>query len=120
MWSTTTGAWSVIHAQTGRSKTFSHLSAGTWYIDVAARDAVGNVAPWREVKVVVPKDDRSFGFNLGTVRHRNTADFMGTDTSTSRADEIEVIAAGAHTVVIKNLGTSGRPTITVDAIGLRK
>jgi hypothetical protein len=169
-----TGAWSAVHGQTSRSKTFAGLTAGTWYIQVTARDAVGNAAPWRELKIVVPKDDRSFGFSLGTIRHRNAADFKGTETSTSRTgatmkvqftgdrfyligttgvskgklritiDGVSVtvdegryhnhratgthhrvllyskaLTAGPHSVVITNLGTSGRPTITVDAIGWR-
>ena len=169
-----TGAWSAVHGQIGRSRTFAGLAPGTWYIQVTARDAVGNASPWRELKVVVPKDDRSFGFSLGTVRQRNSADVKGTETSTSRTgskmtlkftgdrfyligttgvskgkmrvtiDGVSVtvdegmynrkratgthrrvliysktLAAGAHTVVITNLGTSGRPTITIDAIGWR-
>jgi hypothetical protein len=169
-----TGTWSAVSTQTGRSKVFANLSAGTWYVAVSARDAIGNVAAWRETRVVVPRDDRSFQFNRGTIRHRDAADFRGTDTSTSRTgatmtvkftgdrfylvgttgvakgrmrvtiDGVSVtidegryaghratgthhlvllsskwLAAGPHTVVITNLGTSGRPTITVDAIGWR-
>jgi hypothetical protein len=169
-----TGAWSAVYGTTSHSRTFAGLSAGTWYIALTARDAIGNIAPWRELKVVVPKDDHSFHFSTGTVRHRNAADFRGTDTSTSRTgskmsvtftgdhfylvgttgvdkgkmrvtiDGVSVtvdegrygghratgthhrvlllsraLAAGAHTVVITNLGTSGRPTITIDAIGWR-
>jgi hypothetical protein len=169
-----TGAWSAVHAQTARSKTLSGLSPGTWYVEVTARDAVGNAAPWRLLKIVVPKDDRSFSFNKGTMRGRSTADFRGTTTSTSHTgatmtakftgdhfyligttgvskgkmritiDGVSVtidegrygshratsthhrvriyskaLAAGAHTVVITNLGTAGRPTITIDALGWR-
>ena len=169
-----TGTWSAVHAQTGLSKAFAKLAPGTWYVDVTARDAVGNVAPWREVRIVVPRDDRAFRFNLGTVRTRVATAIKGTETSTSRAgatmtvkfrgdafdligttgvskgkmritiDGVSVtidegrynnrratsthhrvllyaksLGSGLHTVVITNLGTSGRPTITIDAIGWR-
>ena len=169
-----TGTWSAVSSQTGRSKAFAHPSAGTWYIEVTARDAVGNTGPWREIRVVVPTDDRAYGFTLGTVRHRAAGDYRGTETSTSRAgakmtvhftgdrfylvgtvgvgkgrmritidgvsftvDEgrygsrratsthyrvllfSRALTAGPHTVVITNLGTAGRPVITVDAIGWR-
>ena len=169
-----TGAWSAVHSQTTRSRAFSGLSAGTWYIAVTARDAVGNIPPWRVTRVVVPVDDRSYHFSKGTVRLRSSADIRGTETTTNRTgatmtvkftgdafylvgttgvlkgrmrvtiDGVSVtvdegtyshhratgthhgvvvfskgLAFGAHTVVITNLGTSGRPTISVDAIGLR-
>jgi hypothetical protein len=122
----------------------------------------------------VPKDDRSFSFNSGTIRGRSASDIRGTTTSTSHAgatmtvkftgdrfyligttgvskgkmritiDGVSVtidegrygshratsthhrvliyskaLAAGAHTVVITDLGTAGRPTITIDALGWR-
>lgn len=169
-----TGTWSAVTTQTGRSMTFSHLHAGTWYVSVSARDAVGNIAAWREIAVVVPRDDRSFTFSTGTTHGSNAADFRGTDTSTSRAgatmsaqftgdrfyligtvgpskgklrvtiDGVSVtidegryaghaatsnhyrvllvskwLANGPHTVVITALGTTGRPTITIDGVGWR-
>ncbi|HEX7471705.1 MAG TPA: hypothetical protein VF323_01380, partial [Candidatus Limnocylindrales bacterium] len=169
-----TGAWSAGQPQSGRSRTFTGLSAGTWYIGVTAQDAVGNAASWHVVRVVVPTDDRAYHFSLGTVHLRSAADFKGTETATSRpgatmtikftgsafyligttgihlgrmrvtidgvsktVDEgtyagrrattthhrvllfAKGLVAGPHTVVITNLGTSGRPTISVDAIGLR-
>jgi hypothetical protein len=169
-----TGAWSPVHGQTGRSKSFTGLTPGTWYVEVSARDAVGNRAPWRLLKIVVPKDDRSFSFSKGTIRSRGSADIHGTTTSTTHTgatmtakfsgdhfyligttgvskgkmritiDGVSVtidegrngahrattthhrvllysksLAAGAHTVVITNLGTAGRPTITIDALGWR-
>ena len=169
-----TGTWSAVSTQAGRSRTFTTLGAGTWYIAVAARDAIGNVTPWKIATVVVPRDDRAFQFDLGTVRRHNAADFRGTDTSTSRAgakmtvqftgdrlyligttgigkgkmrvtiDGVSTIvdsgryagrpettthhrvlllskwlSAGAHTLVITNLATAGRPVITIDAIGWR-
>ena len=169
-----TGAWSAVSSQTGRTKTFARLSVGTWYVDVAARDAAGNVSPWREVRVVVPVDDRLFSFNHGMVRSRAATDVKGTETTTNRrnarmtvkfsgtvfyligttgvskgkmritidgvsttVDEgrygkhrstathhrvllfSKSLAAGPHTVVITNLGTRGRPTISIDAIGWR-
>ena len=42
-------------------------------------------------------------------------------TSTHRAVLLlgKWLASGAHTVVVTNLGTAGRPTITVDAVGWR-
>ena len=169
-----TGAWSAVHAQTGRSRTLAGLTPGTWYVEVTARDAVGNAAPWRLLKVVVPRDDRSYSFSAGTIRSRGSADIRGTTTSTSHTgatmtakftgdhfyligttgvskgkmritiDGVSVtidegrdgslratsthhrvllfskaLKAGAHTVVITNLGTAGRPTITIDALGWR-
>jgi hypothetical protein len=171
----TTGTWTLIHGQTGGgSRTFTGLTPGTWYIQISARDAVGNLAPWRMLKIVVPRDDRSFSFSKGTIRSRGSADIQGTTTSTTRAgatmtatftgdhfyligttgvskgkmrvtiDGVSVtiderlmgthrvtsthhrvllystaLAAGNHTVVITNLGTAGRPTITIDALGWR-
>jgi hypothetical protein len=143
-------------------------------VEVTARDAVGNAAPWRLLKIMVPRDDRSYAFSSGTIRSRGSADIRGTTTSTSHAgarmtvkfsgdhfylvgttgvskgkmritiDGVSVtidegrygasratsthhrvllyskaLAAGAHTVVITNLGTAGRPTITIDAVGWR-
>jgi hypothetical protein len=166
------GAWSAVMSQTGRTRTFNRLSVGTWYVDVAARDAAGNISPWREVRVVVPTDDRMFHFSHGTTRVRARGDVKGTETTTNRPgatmtvtfsgtalyivgtsgvsngkfrvtiDGVSSIvdegrfgshratsthrgvlvfsaslAAGPHTLVITNLGTMGRPTISIDAIG---
>jgi hypothetical protein len=49
----TSGTWSVTTTQTARARAFSGLAAGTWYIDVRARDAVGNLSAWRAAVVVI-------------------------------------------------------------------
>jgi hypothetical protein len=111
-----TGTWSAVSTQAGRSRTFSNLGAGTWYIAVAARDAIGNETPWKEVKVVVPKDDRAFQFDLGTVRRHNAADFRGTDTSTSRAGaKMTVQFTGDRFYLIGTTGIGkGKMRVTID------
>ena len=113
-----TGTWSAVSSQTGRSRTFSNLGAGTWYIAVAARDAIGNVTPWKIVKVVVPRDDRAFQFDLGTVRKRDAADFRGTDTSTSRAlAKMTVQFTGDRFYLIGTTGIGkGKMRVTIDGV----
>ena len=113
-----TGTWSAVSTQAGRSRTFTNLGAGTWYIAVAARDAIGNVTPWKEVKVVVPRDDRAFQFDLGTVRRHNAADFRGTDTSTSRAGaKMTVQFIGDRFYLIGTTGIGkGKMRVTIDGV----
>jgi len=162
----TTSAWI-----TGRSGSF-HLAAGTWQLEVRARDAAGNVSPWRAARVVVPGDDRGVTFSSGTVRrvaanayHRTltttavagarfqvTGDASGfvlvgrvgpsygklvvtvdgtattIDTGTLSGRRVTAVhdrvllfsvalTPGSHTVEVRNLGTTGRPTIALDALG---
>jgi hypothetical protein len=166
------GTTSAITSTTGRNGAFT-FAAGTWYLDVRARDAVGNTSPWRSVRIMVPQDDRQYTFSAGTSRRTGTTFYRGTLTATNRKDatittttsdgngfvligrvgpsygKLEVtvdgvatiidtgylsgkrasvitdrvllfstrFAAGAHTVTIKNLGTTGRPTIGIDGLG---
>jgi hypothetical protein len=160
---------------TARSGTF-RLAVGTWYLDVRARDAVGNASPWRSVRVLVPRDDRAFSFSAGTTRRVGSAFYRGTLTTTNVKDAQLVtstadgnlfvligrvgptygklavtvdgtstvvdtaylggqrattihdrvllfavrLAPGAHTVTIRNLGTTGRRTIAIDALGFAR
>ncbi len=114
----TTGAWSAVSRQVGRSRTFRTLGAGTWYIAVAARDAIGNVTSWKEVKVVVPRDDRAFQFDLGTVRRHHADDFRGTETSTSRAGaKMTVQFTGDRFYLIGTTGVGkGKMRVTIDGV----
>ena len=168
-----TGAWSATVTEATASKVFS-LARGTWYIDVRARYAADNPSPWRETRVVVPTDDRSYKFTSGTRRLTGSSYYRGTATSTAttgarmtvrftgsgfyllgtrgkaygklrvtidgarytvdtgyyagkRATSTHyrvtlfsrALANRAHTIVITDLGTSGRKTIAIDGIGLR-
>ena len=166
---------SAITSTTRRGGTF-RFGPGTWFIDVRARDAVGNASPWRSVRVLVPRDDTSFSFSEGTRRRTGSTFYRGTLTTTNVKDatltttsadgnafvligrvgprygkfEITVdgvatvidtgylagkrataihdrillfstrFAAGPHSVTIKNLGTTGRPTIAVDGLGFSR
>jgi hypothetical protein len=166
------GAPSTATSTTSRSGRF-RLGAGTWYLEVRARDAVGNYSPWRSARVIVPSDDRAFTFSAGTARHTGANYYRGTLTttgvkdaelSTTSADgdvfvlvgrvgprygKLEVtvdgvatvvdsgflgskratvyhdrvllfsarLTPGPHTVTIRNLGTTGRPTIAIDGLG---
>jgi hypothetical protein len=169
------GTPSAITTTTGRGGTF-RFAPGTWFIDVRARDAVGNASPWRSVRVIVPQDDRAFTFSEGTSRRTGTTFYRGTLTATNVKDatltatsddgngfvligrvgpsygklEITVdgvatvidtgylygkrataihdrvllfstrFVAGPHSVTIRNLGTTGRPTIAVDGLGFSR
>jgi hypothetical protein len=160
---------------TRRSGSFA-LGAGSWYLDVRARDAVGNASPWRSVRVLVPRDDRAFSFSAGTVRRTGSSFYRGTLTTTKVKDaklvttsadgdafvligrvgpaygKLEVtvdgvakvvdtgflgtkratavhdrvllfslrLTPGAHTVTIRNLATTGRPTIAIDGLGFSR
>jgi chitodextrinase len=167
-------AWSATTWQSTRTKAFGKLAAGTWYLSVSARDSAGNMSAWREIRVVVPRDDRSYRFSRGTVRLRGASEFMRTQTTTSvrgatmtvrftgdafyligttamsrgqmrvtidgtayKIDEgryhgsrsisthhrvlllSKALANKAHVVVITNLATSRRPTISIDGLGWR-
>jgi hypothetical protein len=169
---TATGAWSSPSSTTATSRVFT-LAPDTWYVDVRARDAAGNLGAWRESRIVVPLDDRSFAFSAGTHRLTSRLDYRGTYTTTSktgaqltttftgtglylvgragpsygrfrvtvdghstlvdagfyggrRATALHTrvtlysvsLADGPHTVTITNLGTTGRPTIALDGIGV--
>ena len=77
-----TGVPSAPRGTTHRGIT-STLGAGTWYMDVRARDAVGNASPWRTVRIVVPRDDRAFAFSAGTRRRTALTAYHGTLTTTT-------------------------------------
>ena len=160
---------------TARSGSF-RLAAGTWYIDVRARDAVGNASPWLSARVLVPRDDRAFSFSAGTIRRTGSGFYRGTLTTTNVKnaelvtasadgdlfalvgrvgptygkmeitvdgtatvidtaflggkrvttfhDRVLVFSArltpGPHQVTIRNLGTTGRPTIAIDGLGFAR
>jgi hypothetical protein len=169
------GTASAITSTTGRSGTF-RFGPGTWFLDVRARDAMGNASPWRSVRVIVPQDDRAFTFSAGTTRRTGATFYRGTLTTTNVKNasltttsddgnafvligrvgpsygKLEVtvdgvatvvdtgylagkratvitdrallfstrFAAGPHTVTIRNLGTTGRPTIAIDGLGFAR
>ena len=152
------------------------FGAGSWYLEVRARDAVGNASPWRSVRVLVPRDDRAFTFSAGTTRRTGSSFYRGTLTTTSVKDaelvttsadadgfaligrvgpaygKLQIIVDGVatvvdtaylgskraalvhdrvllfsvrltpgpHTVTIRNLGTTGRPTIAIDGLGFSR
>ena len=156
---------------TTRTGTF-RLGAGTWELDVRARDVVGNWSTWRTTRVIVPRDDRAFSFSAGTTRRASSTAYRGTLTTTNVKDAELVVTtadgdgfflvgrvgppygrlrvtvdgvstivdtgfyqgrratsyhdrmllfstrfiAGAHTVTITNLATSGRSTIVIDGL----
>jgi hypothetical protein len=166
------GVPSAPHATTSRSASFK-LGAGTWLVQVRARDAARNASAWRSVRVFVPRDDRAFSFSEGTHRWSPAGAYRHTLTTTSvknatittsceqcrsfvligragpRYGKLVVtvdgqstivdtatlhgrrvtanhehvtlfstsFAPGAHEVTIRNLGTSGRPTIAIDGLG---
>ena len=103
--------WTVAHQTTLR------LAAGTWEFGVRARDAVGNISPWRTTLVSVPLDDRGFTFSAGTTRRAATAAFRGTLTTTSVKGARLTISSpdGTAFVLIGRVGRSyGKLRVTVD------
>jgi len=108
---TMTSGW-----MSARSGSF-HLAAGTWHLDVRARDAAGNLSPWRAVRVVVPRDDRAVTFSAGTVRKFATGAYHGTLTMTAIAGARFQTTASAATgfVLVGRVGPSyGKLVVTVD------
>jgi subtilisin family serine protease len=81
----TTGRWSAITSQPETTLAFNGLSAGTWYVAVRAVDTGGLRSAWRQVAVIIPKDDRAWSFTSGTNRRTGSAYINGTDTTTSRS-----------------------------------
>lgn len=110
------GAWSAMTTQTARSRAFSGLAAGTWYIDVRARDAVGNLSAWREALVVIPTDDRTRSFSAGNTRRTGSAYFRGTATTTSASGaRMKFTFSGSSFSLLGTTGRyNGRLRITVD------
>ena len=100
------GSWSAPTTRTSTSRTFSGLAAGTWYIDVRARDAAGNASTWRRAVVVIPADDRTRSFSAGTTRRTGSSYFRGTATTTSASGARMSIAFSGSSFSL--LGTTGR------------
>ncbi|MGH2475317.1 MAG: hypothetical protein ACRDIL_08615 [Candidatus Limnocylindrales bacterium] len=103
---------------TARSGSF-RLAAGTWFLGVRARDAVGNWSPWRETRVVVPRDDRAFTFSAGTKRRSGESYYRTTQTTTSVAGA-RLVTANADTngfYLVGTIGpTYGKLQVTVDGV----
>lgn len=78
------GAWSSPVKTKARSRDLAP-GAGSWTVAVRARDAAGNWSPWREIRVVVPRDDRHVAFSAGTARRLGSPYYRGTLTTTRRA-----------------------------------
>jgi hypothetical protein len=87
---------------------------GTWSVGVRARDAVGNWSDWREVRAVVPVDDRRYAFSAGTTRRTSSVDYRGTLTTSSRGCPTTFVTAFS-TVGDSGPGLRGRITSTVRA-----
>lgn len=109
------GTWSSPIATSARSRELK-LAAGSWYIGVRARDAVGNWSDWREIRVVVPVDDRAYAFSSGTVRRTGSSYYRGTLTTTSRAGaRMTVTFTGTRFYLVGASGPAyGRMRITID------
>ena len=112
---TATGAWSSPSATTATSRVFS-LAPDTWYVGVRARDAVGNLGAWRETRMVVPMDDRSFHFSAGTRRSTSHVDYRGTYTTTSPAGaSLTINFSGTGLSIVGRAGPAyGRFRVTAD------
>lgn len=112
------GAPSVATTTTSRRGVF-RLGAGTWYLDVRARDAVGNWSAWRTISVIVPSDDRAFSFSAGTTRRTNTAAYRGTLTTTNVKDAQLVVTSvdGNGFYLVGRVGPAyGRLQVDVDGV----
>jgi chitodextrinase len=110
------GAPSTATTTTARSRTF-RLGAGTWSLEVRARDAVGNWSPWRAARVVVPRDDRAFAFSAGTNRRTGSAYYRDTLTTTRTAGATIVTGSADADgfVIVGRVGPAyGRLRVTVD------
>ena len=111
-----TGAWSTPAPQSVTSHTFSGLAPGTWYIDVRARDAVGNPSPWREAVVVIPTDDRTWSFSAGNTRRTGPSYIRSTATTTSMSGaRMKIAFSGSSFSLIGTAGRYyGRLRVTID------
>jgi subtilisin family serine protease len=111
-----TGTWSPITSQSGTTRTFTGLAAGSWYIAVRALDAVGHRSAWRQVLAMVPRDGRAWGFSSGSVKRLGPAYIKGTDTTTSRFGARMTIRFTGSAFYL--IGTSavrhGRLRVTID------
>lgn len=112
------GTPSALTTVTTRGRTFK-LGAGTWELDVRARDAVGNWSTWRSVEVIVPRDDRAFSFSAGTTRRTSSAAYRGTLTTTNVKDAELLIttADGDGFYLVGRVGPAyGRLRVTADGV----
>jgi hypothetical protein len=112
------GTWSAPTIQVGTSRTYSGLAPGTWYIDVRARDAAGNLSAWKQVHVVVPTDDRAYRFSVRMTRKTSSAYLRHTLTTTYTAgSRMTVTFRGNAFYLIGATGVSyGRIRITIDGV----
>jgi subtilisin family serine protease len=111
-----TGTWSPISSQSGTTRTFSGLAAGSWYIAVRARDAVGHRSAWRQVLAIVPKDGRAWSFSSGTTKRTGPPYIKGTDTTTSRSGARMTIrfTGSAFYLIGTSAARHGRLRVTID------
>jgi hypothetical protein len=109
------GTWSSPVKTTARSRDLAP-GPGSWTVAVRARDAVGNWSAWREIRVVVPRDDRHVAFSAGTARRSGAPFFRGTLTSTrvARASLVTSFSGTAFYLVGPSGPGYGRMRITVD------
>jgi hypothetical protein len=109
---------SAATSTTARSATFK-FGVGTWDLDVRALDAVGNWSPWRTIRILVPRDDRSFSFTAGTTRRAIPTAYRGTLTATNvPGAELTVSSAdGDAFYLVGRIGPAyGRLRVTVDGV----
>ena len=113
-----TGTLSAISSTTARSGTF-RLPVGSWDFDVRAVDAVNNAGPWKSIRIVVPRDDRAFAFDAGTVRWSRSTAYGGTLTANNRPGSALTFTVddGNALYLIGRVGPAyGRMQITVDGV----
>jgi len=109
------GIWTTPTGTVATSRVLT-LAPGTWYVGVRPRDAAGNLGEWREVRVIVPVDDRSLTFSSGTRRLSSSVDYRGTYTVTSRAgSRLTMAFSGTGLYLVGRAGPGfGRFRVTVD------
>jgi hypothetical protein len=112
------GTPSAITSTTARSGTF-RLGVGSWDLSVRAVDAVNNVSPWKTIRIVVPRDDRAYAFDAGTVRRTATTAYRSTLTTNAKPGSSLALTSddGTALYVIGRVGPAyGRMRITVDGV----
>ena len=112
------GAPSAMTSTTARSGTF-RLGVGSWDLSVRAVDAVNNVSPWKTIRIIVPRDDRAFAFDTGTVRRTATTAYRSTLTANAKPGSSLTLTSddGTALYVIGRVGPAyGRMRITVDGV----
>jgi hypothetical protein len=109
------GVWSAATRTSSRSVALKP-GPGSWYVSVRARDAVGNWSDWREIRVLVPVDDRRYEFSRGTVRRVSSYDYRGTLTTTNRAGaRLTTSFTGTAFYLVGDAGPRlGRLRVTID------